>query len=355
MTDERPMSEQPAPKSTPGTPAPESAVQEPAAPESATPEVTAPEVTAPESAAPEAATPESTVPGSEVSGSSAVAGSGAAEPAAPGATDVPAANDVPADPAAPVRKPLRRGRVAAVAGSVLLVAAVVGGAGYTVVTVQDADRDPGAPSWTFPVPAPDGAKKAKASSGLAAMLVPFGTEGWSRGPDIGEFGSDASLSGAEATALRKEALRDLPRSQRRNLEKTIDKQHTKGIAMRSYLSTSSGFNSTLYANSTFTVSIELAQIEDKAAVKGISTFQNEFFGALKIFRKGPAIKDHKNAKCFLPPKDKDEKLDMMVCSAYEGDVLVSATASAVKPLDTKGVAMLLREQLDRITEPGEAV
>jgi hypothetical protein len=238
---------------------------------------------------------------------------------------------------------------------VLLVAAVVGGAGYTVVTVQDADRDPGAPSWTFPVPAPDDTKTAKAPSGLAAMLVPYGTEGWSRGPDIGEFGSDASLSGPEATALRKEALRDLPRSQRRDLEKRIDKQHTKGIAMRSYLSTSSGFNSTLYANGAFTMSVELAQIEDKAAVKGMSTFQNEFFDALKIFRKGPEIKGYKNAKCFLPPKDKDEKLDMMVCSAYQGDVLVSATAFGAKPLNTKGVAMLLREQLDRIAEPGEAV
>ncbi|MEU3243574.1 MULTISPECIES: hypothetical protein [unclassified Streptomyces] len=346
MTDERPMSEQPARQPTPETPARDSAAQGSAAPESAAPEVTGPEAPARASVVPDSVAPEATVSESAAPDSSAVAGPGAAEPSAPGATDVPAV---------PVKKPLRRGRVAAVAGSVLLVAAVVGGAGYTVVTVQDADRDPGAPSWTFPVPAPDGAKKAKASSGLAAMLVPFGTEGWSRGPDIGEFGSDASLSGAEATALRKEALRDLPRSQRRNLERQIDKQHTKGIAMRSYLSTSSGFNSTLYANSTFTVSIELAQIEDKAAVKGISTFQNEFFGALKIFRKGPAIKDHKNAKCFLPPKDKDEKLDMMVCSAYEGDVLVSATASAVKPLDTKGVAMLLREQLDRITEPGEAV
>jgi hypothetical protein len=187
------------------------------------------------------------------------------------------------------------------------------------------------------------------------MLVPYGTEGWSRGPDIGEFGSDASLSGPEATALRKEALRDLPRSQRRDLEKRIDKQHTKGIAMRSYLSTSSGFNSTLYANGAFTMSVELAQIEDKAAVKGMSTFQNEFLDALKIFRKGPEIKGHKNAKCFLPTKDKDEKLDMMVCSAYQGDVLVSATAYGAKPLDTKGVAMLLREQLDRIAEPGEAV
>ncbi|GAX57019.1 hypothetical protein [Streptomyces olivochromogenes] len=252
------------------------------------------------------------------------------------------------------RKPLRRGRVAAVAGSVLLVAAVLGGAGYTVVTVQDADRAPGAPSWTFPVPVPNDAKTAKTASGLAAMLVPYGTEGWSRGPDIGEFGSDTSLSGPEATALRKEALRDLPRSQRRELEKRIDKQHTKGIAMRSYLSTSSGFNSTLYADSGFTMSVELAQIEDKAAVKGMSTFQNEFFAALKIFRKGPEIKGYKNAKCFLPPKDKDEKLDMMVCSAYQGDVLVSATAHGAKPLDTKGVAMLLREQLDRIAEPGEA-
>ncbi|MFF4973258.1 hypothetical protein [Streptomyces sp. NPDC001083] len=349
MTDERPMSEQPARQPTPETPARDSAAQGSAAPEVTAPEVTAPEAPARASVVPDSVAAEATVSESAAPDSSAVAGPGAAEPSAPGATDGP---DVPA---VPVKKPLRRGRVAAVAGSVLLVAAVVGGAGYTVVTVQDADRDPGAPSWTFPVPAPDGAKKAKASSGLAAMLVPFGTAGWSRGPDIGEFGSDASLSGAEATALRKEALRDLPRSQRRNLEKQIDKQHTKGIAMRSYLSTSSGFNSTLYADSTFTVSIELAQIEDKAAVKGISTFQNEFFGALKIFRKGPAIKDHKNAKCFLPPKDKDEKLDMMVCSAYEGDVLVSATASAVKPLDTKGVAMLLREQLDRITEPGEAV
>ncbi|MGW1500723.1 hypothetical protein ACWCQW_19440 [Streptomyces mirabilis] len=253
------------------------------------------------------------------------------------------------------RKPLRRGRIAAVAGSVLLVAAVLGGAGYTVVTVQDADRDPGAPAWTFPVPAPNDAKKAKSASGLAAMLVPYGTEGWSRGPDIGEFGSDASLSGPEATALRKEALRDLPRSQRRELEKRIDKQRTKGIAMRSYLSTSSGLSSTLYADSGFTMSVELAQIEDKTAVRGMSTFQNQFFDALKIFRKGPEIKGHKNAKCFLPPKDKDEKLDMMVCSAYQGDVLVSATAYGAKPLNTKGVAMLLREQLDRIAEPGEAV
>ncbi|MFF1807680.1 hypothetical protein ACFVXW_00595 [Streptomyces sp. NPDC058251] len=268
-----------------------------------------------------------------------------------------AAETVPGTPAKnpKTKKPVRRGRVAAIAGSVLLVGAVIGGSAYTVVTVQDADRDAGAPVWKFPKAAKDDARTAKAASGLAAMLVPYEADGWSRGPDIDEFGSDAALSGGEAAALRKKSISDLPRSQRRRLEKQIDKQRTKGMVMRSYLSTANAANSSLYAEKAFTVNIELMQMEDKSAVRNMSTFQNEFFDALSIFRTGPKIEGHKNAKCFLPPKIKGEKLDMMVCSAYEGDVLVSVTAEAAKPLNTKGVAALLREQLDRITEPGEAV
>ncbi|MET8407640.1 hypothetical protein ABZV34_05935 [Streptomyces sp. NPDC005195] len=272
------------------------------------------------------------------------------EPVVPESSSEPTAHPEPA----PSKKPVRRGRIAAVAGAVLLVGAVVAGGAYTVVTVQDADRDPGAPTWTFPKAAHDDARTAKGPAGLAAMLVPYGTDGWSRGPDIAEFGDEASLSGPEAAALRKESLRELPRTQRRQMEKRIDKQHTKGIAMRSYLSTDNATDSTIYADSAFTVSIELAQIEDRSAVRNMSTFQNEFFDALKIFRAGPKIEGHKNAKCFLPPKDKEEKLDAMICSAYQGDVLVSATAYGAKPLNIKGVAMLLREQLDRIAEPGEA-
>jgi hypothetical protein len=264
---------------------------------------------------------------------------------------VPASETDPApetDPVA-VKKPWRRGRIAAVAGAVLLVAAVVGGVGHTVVTVQDADRDAGAPTWTLPKAAKE-AKAAKAASGLAAMLVPYGTDDWTPGPDIGEFGADAVLGGREATALRKESLSELPRSERKRLEERIDKQHTKGIAMRSYLSTSDP-RDFKYS----TVSIELSQIEDKAVVKDMSTFQNELLDAFKIFRKGPEIKGHKDAKCFLQPKDSEEKLDMMLCSAYRGEVLVNVTATGVKPLDTKGVALLLGVQLDRIAEPGEAV
>lgn len=262
------------------------------------------------------------------------------EPAAP----VDAVPD--AVPAAEKRRP-RRGRVAAVAGSVLLLGAVIGGAGYTVVTVQDADRNPGAPSWRFPKDAAE-AKKAKAPSGLRGTLVPFGPDGWDRGPDIGEFGSDTELSGRQATALRKESLRGLPRSERRQLEKRIDKQHIKGMAMRSYVST-------MNAGGDVTVNIVLSQMGDRDAVKGIATFQNEFLNALKIFRKGPAVQGYKKAKCFLNPRSADEKLDTMVCSAYQGEVLVSLTAHAVRPLDSVSVATLLREQLNRIAEPGEAV
>ncbi|MFF4254028.1 hypothetical protein ACFY1L_22765 [Streptomyces sp. NPDC001663] len=254
--------------------------------------------------------------------------------------------------AVPAKPPVRLGRVAAVAGSVLLAVAVVVGVVTTVVTVNGADRDAGAPVWKFPV---DKAKDAKAAApkGLAAMLVPYGADGWTRGPDIAEFGSDAQLSGAEATALRKQSLSDLPRSQRKRLEKQIDKERIKGMAMRSYVSTDE--TSSVYTNKASTVSVQLAQMDNKAAVRNLSEFQNEFLDALGVFRDGPRIEGHKNARCFLPPADDKEKLDAMYCSAYQGDVLVTLTASSAKPLQKTGIAMLLKEQLDRIAEPGEAV
>ncbi|WP_460067190.1 hypothetical protein [Streptomyces sp. YKOK-I1] len=280
-------------------------------------------------------------------------GAGSVGPVEPVGPELIVAPAEPADPAAQRR---RRRRAAAVAGSLVLAGAVVAGVGFTVVTVRDADRDAGEPVWKFPkeTPASEQPEWPGASgTGLAAMLVPYGTEGFTRGPDIGEFGADAQLSGERAAALRKESLKDLPRSQRKRLEQRIDKQRIKGMAMRSYLSEET---SALDVNEgVYSVSITLSQMDNKAAVRDIATFQGEFLDALDIFRKGPQIKGHKNAKCFLPPKDADSDLEGMFCSAYVGEVLVSLNAEAVKPLDTKGVALLLSEQLDRIAEPGEAV
>ena len=101
--------------------------------------------------------------------------------------------------------------------------------------------------------------------------------------------------------------------------------------------------------------VTLSQMENQRTVRNISRAQNELLASLGIFRKGPKIDGHKNAGCFLPPKNSAEKLDMMFCSAYEGDVLVTATVSGIKPLDGPTVARFLTAQLDRITDPGEAV
>ncbi|MER6348920.1 hypothetical protein ACWC10_26505 [Streptomyces sp. NPDC001595] len=272
------------------------------------------------------------------------------------AVPAPASDAVPAPDAVPVadkpgKKVLRLGRVGKAAGALVVAGAVVAGVGYTVVTVRDADRDAGEPVYTLPKHASESAEPV-AATGLAGMLLPYG-EAWERGPDLGEFGSEAQLDGERAAALRKEALRELPRTQRKRLERQIDKQRVQGMAMRSYVTAGDLFA----GEETVTVSVVLTRMENKAAVRDISTFQNEFLAALDVLRKGPRIKGHKNAQCFLPPSDEVEEggLDTMLCSAYEGDVLVSLTASGPASLNSGDVAELLTAQLDRIEEPGKAV
>ncbi|MEU6353543.1 hypothetical protein ABZ896_30165 [Streptomyces sp. NPDC047072] len=265
------------------------------------------------------------------------------------AADVPAESVEPAEPVAAAEAPARRRRAATLVGALLLVGGVVGGVGYTVVTVDGADRDAGAPVWTFPKAAAETAKPA-AAKGLSGMLLPYGGDSaWRKGPDIGEYGNDAVLSGAHATALRKESLSGLPRTQRKALERQIDKQRLKGIAMRSYLSSP-------YDQQSATVTVELSQMENASAVREIARYQEKFVDVLDdVLRPGPKIVDHKDARCFLAPADEDEKLDTMFCFAHQGNVLVSLTAESAKPMVQEGVAKLLREQLDRIAEPGESV
>lgn len=275
--------------------------------------------------------------------------------------DEPVRSGDPVRPDRPARKPVRWSRVATVTGSVLLTGAVVAGLAFTAVTVNGADRDPGAPSWKFPETAAD-AEKGSAPQSLAGMLVPYGDDGWLRGPDLGEFGSDTQLGAARATALQKEALRDLPRSRRLRLEKEIDRWRITGMAMRSYVS---GSVSLYQETDLYTVGVVLTRLENRAAVRDLARFRSEFPDLLDGFpgsrddsREGPRIKGHENARCVLPPEDpedEDQAIDTMSCSAHVGDVLVTLTAKGAKPLDTEGVATLLREQLDRITEPGKAV
>ncbi|WP_262061473.1 hypothetical protein [Streptomyces sp. STR69] len=237
-------------------------------------------------------------------------------------------------------------RIAAVVGCAVLALAVVGGVGYTVVTVNGADRDAGAPVWKFPKDAAE--PKALPAKGLRAVLQPYSASGYVRGPDIAEFGADAELTGREATALRKQEISGLPRSERLQLEKAIDREQIKGIAMRSYL-----YPAAQEVN-TYTVEVQLAQMDEKAA-REITAYENELLDTVSVFRKGPAVPRHKAAKCFLPKNEAGEKLTAMVCFASVSNVMITLNASGTKAMDTKEIASFMAGQLDRIKTTGEAV
>ncbi|MEU3843863.1 hypothetical protein AB0E88_27995 [Streptomyces sp. NPDC028635] len=267
--------------------------------------------------------------------------------------EIPGAQAIPAPtPTSDPGEKRRRGRLAVVAGSLVLAGALVSGVCWTVMTVRGANRQAGAAVWEFPEKTPEAKVAAPAQQGLAGLLVPYGSGTWSRGPDIGQYGADAQLSGAQATALRKESLRGLPRSQRRRLEEQIDKQRLQGMVMRSYVDVGTAEAD---MEGVASVQIQLARMGNAADVRNIARFQGAFLEALDVYRAGPAVKGHKNAKCFLTPKDTDEELEGMFCSAYAGDVLVTVVAEGAKPLEGKKVAALLGDQLDRIAGQGEAV
>ncbi|WP_406105632.1 hypothetical protein OG698_25445 [Streptomyces sp. NBC_01003] len=265
---------------------------------------------------------------------------------------VPADGTTPPEAVTPGTRPpgdRRRRLLTRVAVPVLLLGVVAGGVGYTVVRVEGADRDAGAARYKFPDAPRDNSARDKGRTGLKASLLPM-PEGYRAGPDIAGFGADTELSGRQAAALRKQSLRSLPLKERRRLEGEFDRQEIKGMAMRSYASGNR-------ADGGIVVTISLSRMGNRQDAREISRFQSRFAEAMTVFRKGPKIKGHKDAGCFLPPADKEEKLDIMVCSGYSGDVLVSFTAYGTKDglVSSGEPAELMREQLDAVESPGEAV
>ncbi|MGW5655912.1 hypothetical protein [Streptomyces humi] len=331
------MSEHPE---TPQNPAPPEPTTAPAGP--TTPPTPA-ELTTPPAAPVELTTPPA-APG-DLTTPPAAPGDLTTPPAGP--AEVTFAAAAPADLLEGGGKPRGRRRVAAVAGVGVLIAAVLAGAAYTVVTVRGADRDPGAPVWSLPKAAKQ--TKPAAGPGLQGMLLPY-DDSYGRGPDMAQFGSDAALSGREAELLRAESVKDLPRSQQRDMQRQFDRNPVKGMAMRSYVNTAVPYGNT------YTMRIVLAQLGGRSTVRSLAEQQQGYLDALKLLRKGPAIKGYENSTaCFLVSSGSAETLDLMYCSGYVGDVLVTATATAAKPLNQRSAADMLRAQLDRIKDPGASV
>lgn len=288
--------------------------------------------------------------------------SGAAPlPEAPGVTD---AQDTPEAPVAPetaapetpetpdtrVRSGRARRILLTALPFVLVLGAVGGAAAYTKVTVDGADRTVETDLWKVSErkPAKDPAgdtARGRTSTDLSKLLLPV-PEGYRLGSDVGRYGNDDEVDGAQAVAAMKESNRGLAGKERREYDKQIDKLRLQGLAVRSYVSEENDLE----------VHAEIVRMKDKTAVRNFYTFQKELFDALGIFRDGPKVKDHtRKATCYLQPKDSDSEIEEMVCAAYDGELSITYRATGIKPVDRTAVAELLKDQLDHITSPGEYI
>lgn len=262
-----------------------------------------------------------------------------------GAPDAFAA--VPAREAA--KKPGRGRRVAAVSAVALVTVAAIGVSGFTWVTVRDADRDAGKPVWKY-AKAPERKPSSVEADGLRGMLLSWGDD-LSQGPDMGEYGSDAELNGKEAAALAKESFDELPRSQRRQLEREIDKRRMKGVAMRSY--------AVWGRRGAYVTEVVLTQMSNEKDAKDGATGRRQIFESIQdlgIAAAGPKVPGHaKNARCYVIEADKKGRNEFVHCVGHQGEVTVSLSAFAPRPIEKKDIAGLMGKQLDRIETPGEAV
>ncbi|MDG9702977.1 hypothetical protein [Streptomyces sp. DH37] len=247
------------------------------------------------------------------------------------------------------RSRLRRALVPLLSAALVLGAAG-GGLAYTKAVVDGADVSAPTVIWRKPArtpsdgdPAPD-PREGRSDGELRGKLLPVSVE-FRLGPDISGFGNDTELSGRQAQALMREGGKGLPSKQRRQHREYVEKLRVQGIVMRTY---------TAHDNR-FTAEIQLARMKNEKGVEALGALQSELVDALSVFRDGPEIKGHRNARCFLPPKDGDSELETMFCTAHQDEYLVSFQAAGVKPFPKEAAAELLKDQLDHLVSPGEYV
>ncbi|MFF1511560.1 hypothetical protein [Streptomyces sp. NPDC058326] len=269
---------------------------------------------------------------------------------------------VPVDETVPVgQPPKRRGGARRVLLGVVLPAVLVlgvagGGVAYTAVTVSSADRTAPTEVWA---PADSTAQdkdpaeiaaRGKAGTPLSKLLLPV-PAGYELGPDHKLYGNDGELGPKEAVALVKQEGEGLSGKKRREYEKAVDRLGIQGVAVRTFAD----------LGDAAVTSVTLTRMKDKRRIKDSFTLRRDLLEALK-FPKGPKVKDHRNAACYLVPEDKtlnkkerEEQLEGMICVAYDSEVMVAVTAASAKPFDRTAVADLLKQQLDHIESPGEYV
>ncbi|MEU3448646.1 hypothetical protein AB0H29_15695 [Streptomyces thermolilacinus] len=241
---------------------------------------------------------------------------------------------------------------------VLALGAVGGGVAYTKKTTDEADRTVPTALWSKEQhkpgkdPAGDAILRGRSSTPMSKLLLPV-PDGYRLGPDMGELSNDDEVSGTEATRQLKDFGRGLAGKDRREFEKKVDKLGVRGLAARSYFEDSDE----LY------LEVKIVRMKDRRHIRDMHDLQTKLAGALEL-KKGPKIKGHAKAACFMVPtlidadghvRTKKPETEGMECTAYTDEIQVTVTATGVKPLDRSEVADFVKQQLDHIASPGEYV
>jgi hypothetical protein len=176
---------------------------------------------------------------------------------------------------------------------------------------------------------------------LSKLLLPMPAD-WSAGPDIEQFGDNTQLSSAQATTVFKSQYGDLSNAQRKQLTKAVGKLGIKGLGLRSYQND----------DDDKVVQIQLLQI-DKQYAKASTEAMTRLLNA--VMSKGPKVPGHSEAHCYQESLVKKGAIQEVDCLADEGDLMVTFTVQGTKPAGDQDVLTLLKDQLDRIADPGESV
>lgn len=229
--------------------------------------------------------------------------------------------------------------------TILAVLAVLGGsATYIARTAEQADKTAPANSWGKIKAEKETSSPGARHTGLGKQLLPI-PKGYILGPDIEGYGNDTELGSSQARAVLHEPIRGLSGAQRRAAREAVNRLQVGGIALRSYADPAQ----------VLVAEMQLTEAKNDKAVRDLAESRKELADVLGIFPKGPKVPGYKNASCYLLPKDLYGDLDVMYCTAYQDDLMVTMTAYGPHKLAKAEAVDLLKKQLDHIAGPGESV
>ncbi|GAA3056077.1 hypothetical protein GCM10020229_79820 [Kitasatospora albolonga] len=252
------------------------------------------------------------------------------------------------------RRPSQARRTALRAGAAVVAAALLGvgiGVGILRVRYPEGGTAAAAPSGRPSVaatatpsasPSPSFGTRENGShfGSLRDLLLPL-PDDHRVGPDAGAYGNDTELTEDQRKNWVEDQLHDLPEKLRDALRKEWQDQPLTGAGVRSYVA----------SDHSYVVTIWLLRYHQEA-IKADTAWQNALGSDSGLYRIGPSVAGHEQARCFLPYAAPGAKIDRLVCSAAEGDLRVEMQVEGIAPLPKEKTVELFSRQLDRLARPG---